>query len=110
MTAPDVTAIQVITSLGSREHADRIATALVERRLAACVQVSGPVTSTYRWKGAVESTPEWVCVIKTDADRYSEVEAAVLEFHPYELPELLAFPVTTGLAGYLRWIADETRR
>lgn len=110
MNEPDVTAIQVITSVSSREAADAIAARLVERRLAACVQVSGPVTSTYRWKGAVETATEWVCVIKTGAGLYNDLEEAIRELHEYELPEIMAFPVPGGFAGYLRWITDETRR
>lgn len=95
------------TTAGSEEEADRIAAALLERRLAACVQVIGPVVSHYRWKGAVEREAEWICLAKTAASRYEEVEAAIAELHSYEQPEILATPIVAGSDGYLAWVADE---
>lgn len=101
-------AIQVVTTLPNRDAAQKIASALVERRLAACGQVAGPIASTYRWKGKVESAEEWLCVLKTRRERYAEVEAAIRALHPYEVPEIVATPIVEGSADYLRWIADET--
>jgi periplasmic divalent cation tolerance protein len=98
--------LQVATTAGSEEEAERIAAALVERRLAACVQVIGPISSRYRWQGAVERATEWICVAKTSAARYGEVEAAVRELHSYEEPEIVATPIVAGSAGYLAWIGQ----
>ncbi len=98
--------IQVITTVEHREDAQRIATALVEQRLAACVQVSGPVTSTYRWQGKIHSAQEWQCSIKTRRDRYPEVEQAIRKLHPYQVPEILALPVVAGGADYLAWLDE----
>ncbi len=81
--------------------------ALVERRLAACVQVVGPVESRYRWEGRVETATEWLCVAKTTAERYDELEAVIVELHSYDVPEILAVPVVRGSAAYLRWLGDE---
>lgn len=98
--------VQVLTTVGSEEEAERIASLLVERRLAACVQVTGPIHSHYRWRGKVESEREWQCLAKTEAALYDEVEAAIRETHSYEEPEIVAIPVLAGSAGYLDWISD----
>jgi len=97
--------VQVLTSVGSHEEADRIGSALIERRLAACVQVLGPITSRFRWKGEVEEAQEWLCIAKTEAVRYHEVEAAIRELHSYEEPEILAIPILAGSQGYLDWVS-----
>ena len=98
--------LQVLTTIDSEEAAERISAALVERRLAACVQVVGPISSTYRWQGEVERAREWMCVAKTTAERYPEVEAAIRELHSYEEPEIVATPIVAGSAGYLGWISE----
>ncbi len=98
--------LQVLTTAGSEEEAERISSALVERRLAACVQVIGPISSRYRWQGEVEQAREWMCLAKTDAARYPAVEAAIRENHSYEEPEVIAMPIAAGSRGYLRWISD----
>ena len=98
--------LQVLTTIDSEEAAERISAALVERRLAACVQVVGPISSTYRWQGEVERAREWMCVAKTTAERYPEVEAAIRELHPYDEPEIVATPIVAGSAGYLGWISE----
>ena len=98
--------LQATTAAGSREEADRIATALVERRLAACVQIVGPVQSVYRWQGQVERSEEWLCQIKTTRQHYAAVEAAIRELHSYECPEIIATPIVAGSAAYLQWMAD----
>lgn len=85
-----------------------IAQALVERRLAACVSVAGPLRSIYRWQSAVESAREFLLIIKTTTNRYGELERAILALHPYELPEVLAVPVSDGLPAYLRWVEECT--
>jgi periplasmic divalent cation tolerance protein len=102
--------IQVLTTTGSEAEAERIGALLVERRLAACVQVSGPLASRYRWRGEVEEAREWQCLAKTEAARYAEVEAAIRELHSYEEPEIVAIPILAGSQGYLDWIGENVRR
>ncbi len=97
--------LQVTTTAGSENEAERISAALVERRLAACVQVAGPITSRYRWQGEIETAREWLCVAKTTAERYPKLEAAIRELHSYDEPEIVATPIVAGSAGYLEWIS-----
>lgn len=101
--------IQITVAVNSEESAHTIAEVLVEKRLAASCWVSGPITSRYWWKGAVEKAQEWVCTAKTRADLYSEVEHAIKGMHPYEEPGILAIPVEAGSQTYFEWIARETR-
>ncbi len=98
--------VQVLTTAGSEEEAGRIGRHLVEARLAACVQVVGPILSTYRWQGAIEREREWQCLAKTEAGRYEEVESAIRALHSYDEPEILAIPVLAGSAGYLAWVSE----
>ncbi len=102
-----IDAIQIVTTTGNREEAERIANELVEHRLAACVQIGGPITSTYRWQGAIESGTEWLCVVKTRRGLLSAVEATIHKLHSYEVPEILAFDVVAGSRGYLDWLVGE---
>jgi periplasmic divalent cation tolerance protein len=95
----------VLTTAGTREEAGKIARALVEKRLAACVNVVA-VESVYRWKEALESAEEWLLVIKTTAAAFDEVEAAIQELHSYDLPECIALPIEAGTEEYLDWIGD----
>jgi len=101
--------VQVLSTTRSEEEARRISEALVERRLAACVQVAGPVVSRYRWQGKVEEAREWQCLAKTEMARYPEVEAAIRELHSYEEPEIVATPIVAGSPGYLAWIGESLR-
>jgi periplasmic divalent cation tolerance protein len=101
--------LQVQTAVGSEEEAERISAVLIERRLAACVQVVGPIASRYPWKGKVEEAREWLCVAKTEAGRYGEVEAAIRELHSYEEPEVIATPIVAGSRGYLDWVSESLR-
>jgi len=96
----------VTTATSSEEEAQRIAAALVERRLAACVQVLGPIESHYRWRDKAEQAREWLCLAKTEASRYPELEATIGELHSYEEPELVATPIVAGSRGYLDWIGE----
>jgi periplasmic divalent cation tolerance protein len=98
--------IQVITTAGTKADAQRIARA-VEKRLAGCVQIIGPITSTYWWQGEIETAEEWVCVIKSKRELYERLEAAIREVHPYDVPEILAVPVIAGSQDYLRWLDSE---
>lgn len=100
--------IVVLTNLPDRASALKLAEELIARRLAACVNVLAECTSVFRWKGAVENAAEVPVIIKTRAARYGEVEAAIRELHPYELPEIVAVPVQRGFDDYLQWVADET--
>ena len=101
-------AILVVTQMPDRASALTLARSLVDARLAACVSVGAPVESLYHWRGKIETAQEVPVVVKTRPERYAEVEAAIRAGHPYELPEIVAVPVTDGLAPYLQWIADET--
>jgi periplasmic divalent cation tolerance protein len=96
--------VQALTTAGSEEEAGRIASLLVERRLAACVQVAGPITSRYRWQGEIEEAREWQCLVKTTVAAYAAVEEAIRGAHSYEEPEIIATPILAGSAGYLAWI------
>lgn len=100
---------QVSTTVDAREAADALAASAVDARLAACAQVLGPVTSTYRWQGRVETAQEWLVVFKTAADRYPLLAEHLRERHPYELPEIIATPVAAGDPGYLDWLVEQTR-
>jgi len=95
----------VLTTTGSAELAEKIAAALVERRLAACVNIVGPLRSVYRWQGQVERAEERLLLIKTTAERFQAVRATIRELHTYELPEVLAWPITQGDESYLAWLA-----
>ncbi len=98
--------IQVTTTTETKELAEKIAYSLVEAKLAACVQITGPITSIYRWRGKVENIQEWLCLIKTQDDLYNKVEATIKSLHPYETPEIIAVPIIKGSKEYLRWIDD----
>lgn len=101
-------AIVVLTNVPDRAVALELARELIARRLAACVNVLAECTSVYRWQGKVDNATEVPVLIKTRAALYPEVEAAISELHPYELPEIIAVPVSSGLAGYLHWVSRET--
>jgi periplasmic divalent cation tolerance protein len=98
--------VQVLTTVGSEQEAELIASSLVEAKLAACVQIAGPVRSRYRWQGAIEEASEWQCLVKTTAAAYPQVEAAIRSMHSYEEPEIIATPIVAGSPGYLTWIDD----
>jgi len=98
----------LLTTLPDRASAQALATALVDARLAACVNILSPCHSVYRWQGAVESADEVPLLIKTSETRYAAVEEAIRARHPYATPEIIAVPVVHGLPGYLAWVAAET--
>ncbi|QCX76450.1 Divalent-cation tolerance protein CutA [Streptomyces sp. YIM 121038] len=109
MTEPSTPAfLLVLTTTDTADKADTLARAAVEARLAACAQINGPVTSVYRWEGAVETAREWQVFLKTTQERYAALEAWLLQTHDYETPEIIATPVTRGSAAYLGWLAAET--
>ena len=100
--------IQVMTTAGKKEDAQDIANSILRKRLAGCVQVIGPIASAYWWKGDLETSEEWLCLVKTRMELYSKLEDAIRAVHPYEEPEILAVPVSAGSKGYLDWLARET--
>jgi len=99
--------LQVTTTVGTRQDAERIASELVDQRLAGCVQISGPILSTYRWQGEVETAEEWLCVAKTSDVQLAAIERLLSELHPYEVPELLATPIKAGGDAYLKWLKEQ---
>ncbi|UZI31398.1 divalent-cation tolerance protein CutA [Streptomyces sp. CA-278952] len=107
MTAPPAW-LTVLTTTDSEDKADALARSAVEARLAACAQISAPVTSVYRWQNAIETTEEWQVLFKTTAERYDELEEHLQREHDYETPEIIALPVIRGSAGYLGWVTAET--
>jgi len=98
---------QLTTTAGTREVAERIAVELVDLRLAACAQVSGPMQSTYRWEGKIENAEEWLCTAKTTREHVPAIQEVLTRLHPYELPELVAVPIVGGSEAYLKWVAGQ---
>ncbi len=98
----------VFTNAPDRTVADKIAHALVDESVAACVNILAPCVSVYRWQGVVETAEEIPLLIKTTRARYASVENLIQRLHPHELPEIIAVPLASGLPGYLQWVARET--
>lgn len=107
MSRPEV--IVVITNLPDRAVAEHIAEALVTQGLAACVNVLADCASIYRWQGKLERASEVPLLIKTTHAAYAQLESALRKLHPYEVPEIIALPVSAGLPEYLNWVAQETK-
>ena len=99
-------ALVVLSTIGSAEEASRVANALVERGLAACVSVLPGLTSVYRWEARVQTETEFLMVIKTTAQAFEPLREALLALHPYEVPEILALPVADGHPPYLAWLTE----
>ena len=106
MTGPLV----ALSTVASAEDAERIARSLVEQGVAACVNVVPGLVSFYRWQGRLERDAEVLLLIKTRGERFADLKAALLAEHPYEVPELVAFPIADGHDRYLEWLADSVRR
>jgi periplasmic divalent cation tolerance protein len=102
--------LQVVTTTEHKEDAEKIGKALVEKRLAACAQLVGPITSTYWWKGTIETAEEWLCYVKTHKSLYDELEKAIKSIHPYETPEIIAVPIVCGSDDYLEWLNSEVKK
>ncbi|MFJ4292425.1 divalent-cation tolerance protein CutA [Cupriavidus sp. NPDC089707] len=98
----------VITNTPDAETAARLSRAVLEARAAACVNRLAPVESEYWWQGAFEQAREWPLLIKTTRARYAALEAVIRQYHPYDVPEIIAVPVTAGFAPYLGWVGSET--
>lgn len=103
-----MTTLLVFTNLPDQASAQALAAALVEQRLAACVNILAPCRSVYRWRGAVDVADEVPLLIKTSAERYDALAEAIRARHPYQLPEIVAVAVDRGLPDYLAWVAAET--
>jgi periplasmic divalent cation tolerance protein len=100
--------IVVYVTAGSSAEASRLARALVEERLAACVSQVGPVQSVYHWDGKLEQSEEQLLMVKTKKELFSVLEKKVREMHSYSVPEIVALPIIDGSPAYLRWLEDET--
>jgi periplasmic divalent cation tolerance protein len=96
----------VLTTVGSDEDARRIARVLVQKQLAACVNIVPQITSVYRWQGKIEESHEWLLIVKTTTDAFPRIREAIGELHPYDLPECICVTVEDGSAAYLEWIAE----
>ncbi len=101
--------LTVMTTTDAAEKAEALARGAIEARLAACAQVSAPVTSVYRWQNAIETSQEWQVLLKTTGYRYQELEEYLRGAHDYDTPEIIALPVVHGAADYLAWMQEETR-
>ena len=101
--------VQVLTTVEKKADAEKIAKNLVEKRIAACVQIIGPLTSYFQWQGKLDSAQEYLCLIKSRADLFPALEAEIKSMHPYEIPEILATPITNGGKEYLNWLASELK-
>jgi periplasmic divalent cation tolerance protein len=100
--------IQVFTTMDKEEDARKLAGLLVEKQLAACAQILGPISSIYRWKGKIEEAKEWLCIIKSRRSLFEILEKTIRSAHPYEVPEIIALPIESGSMDYLNWLRDET--
>lgn len=99
--------IVATTTTENATDARRIADALIERRLAGCVQIVGPLQSVYRWQGKVEHAEEYRCEIKTQATKFSAIVEALSKVHPYDVPEIIAVPMVDGSAEYRKWLDEQ---
>jgi periplasmic divalent cation tolerance protein len=100
---------QVTTTLPDQSLAENLAATLVAESLAACAQVLGPVSSTYRWQGKSEHAEEWYCHLKTTLGRLPELQRRIRELHPYEVPEVVALTISQGDEQYLAWVREQTK-
>ncbi|MEU8570071.1 divalent-cation tolerance protein CutA [Streptomyces pathocidini] len=102
--------LTVLTTTDSAEKAEALARGAIHARVAACAQISAPITSVYRWEGAIQTEPEWQVLFKTSTARYRELEAYIEGTHAYDTPEIIATPVVQGSPDYLAWVAAETAK
>jgi periplasmic divalent cation tolerance protein len=104
-----VETIAVVTTTAEKADADQLAQAVLERRLAACVQISGPIESRYWWNNRIETAQEWLVTMKTRRDLYKPLEKLLLEQHPYDQPEIVATAIAEVSAGYLKWLTEQLK-
>ena len=102
-------AIQVVTTTAEKKDAEAIAKGVLEKRLAACVQISGPIDSSYWWNGRLETASEWTVTIKTRRDLYGNLEKLLLATHPYDQPEIIATAIVEISPGYLKWLNEQVK-
>ncbi len=102
--------IQVFTTTDTKENARQIAKRIVEKNLAACAQIIGPISSIFWWKNNINEEEEWLIIIKSRKDLYEDLEHAIIKVHKYEIPEILAVPVIAGARSYLEWLDGEVSR
>lgn len=102
--------VLIITTTNSKEEAEMISQTLVGKGLAGCVQILGPITSTYWWKGKFEKAEEWLCIIKSRKDLFKELESVIRAVHSYEVPEIVAIPVVKGSKNYLDWLKSHMKK
>jgi periplasmic divalent cation tolerance protein len=102
--------IVVLVTCGSEEEALKIARSLVEERLAACVNLISPIRSIYRWEGKIWDEKEWLLVVKTQRQRYEELEKKVKSLHSYSVPEIMGLPIVEGSSSYLNWLTEMTQK
>ena len=100
--------IVVLVTCGSEEEALKIAKALIEEHLAACVNVISPIRSIYRWEGKIWDEREWLLIIKTQSHRFGELEKKVKSLHSYSVPEIVSLPIVEGSSSYLNWLVEMT--
>jgi len=100
--------LEVKTTTDSKDEARMLAEAIVAARLAACVQVLGPIQSTYWWNGSIEKTAEWLIIMKATSETFEALERFIREKHSYDIPEIIATPIAAGSPEYLEWIQKET--
>ena len=110
MNTTDFQPFLVTTTSDDRSVLETISNQLIDKQLAACVQISGPIQSCYRWEGKVENSEEWLCTIKTSSPSYCHVEKLVLELHNYDQPQLIGWPIAVGSEGYLNWLRENIKR
>ena|SRR5579864_2388645 len=101
--------LQIVATTPTREDAVRISAALLEAKLAACVQIGGPIESRYWWQGRIESAQEWTCTIKSAQHLFDAIEREIKRLHPYETPEIIATAIVAGSLEYLSWVEESVR-
>ena len=100
------TYILVVTTSNQKHDLESLAKLLIEKRMAACVQILGPITSIYSWEGKIEQDTEWQCLIKTRHELYGKIEDLIKQEHSYKVPEILVFPISEGNPDYMNWIDE----
>ena len=101
--------IQISTTVAKRSDAERIARILSEKKLSACAQIIGPITSVYRWKSKIKKSKEWLCSIKSKKSHYKKIEQTIKKIHPYKLPEIMAVPIVEGSREYFGWMLNQSK-
>ncbi|MGL6227410.1 MAG: divalent-cation tolerance protein CutA [Thermoguttaceae bacterium] len=98
--------VEIVITTSSEQEGKRLAEILIEKKLAACVQISGPIRSTYTWKGRLETSKEWLCTVKTRISLFDLVAQTIRENHSYDCPQIIAVPILAGTADYLDWLDE----